>query len=312
MADTISDLSGINITEALGATWDLILADLGLRGAFHLHPAVAAGYAGNGNGSNSLTTKSPRVRWGGADPLVARTEDEGGSPTALVTGSAALVEGPQYFEYATTQEAQAKLQILSELLATPTEFVMEAMRKYDLRLFNMHAALSGGFTGNAVNSTGVKLSLDDIFEASSKLDAAQASGPRVLITSPGPNGWGAVQEELRSESGTIFSRDTNTMSLIANIGNYKGTIAGIDVLTSSSLATTGGDTYSVLFAPGAYKWRDSLPIVNGANPFVNVANRVVVEQGRTPASGRNQLFFHALMGVVEGQDLAGASIRHLT
>ena len=312
MADTVASLTGINVTDVLAARWDLILADLGLEGAFHTHPAIAAGYLGNGNGAGTMTTKAPRVRWGGADPLAARTEDNAGAPTALTTGSSNVVEGPQFFAYSATQEAHAKLAILSDLLDNPSELVMEAIRKYDRRLFQMVAGLSSGFTTNTVNSTGAALSLDDVFEAASKLDAAQAGGPRVLITTPGPNGWGNLQKELRTESGTIFANDPETMTRLGVIGNYKGQIAGIDIITSTSLATASADTYSLLFAPGAIKWRDSLPILNGANPFVNIANRVVVEQGRAPLTGRTEIYFHALMGVAEGQDAAGCRIQHLT
>lgn len=312
MADIISDLVGFNLTEALAAEIDLILAETGMDGVFHMMDVVAADYLGNGNGTGSATTKAPRVKWGGADLLAPRTEGVAGSPTALTTGSATVVEGPQYFQYSASQEAHAKLAAIMQLLGDPRALAMESLKKFDGRLLQMYAAISSGFTGNLVNKTGLAITVDDFYAAHDKLDAAHADGDRILLVAPGANGWGNIKKDLRTESGTVLSRDPNTLSLINQFGsNYKGRFADTHIITTTNLATTGGDVFSVLFARGAYKWRDSMPALNGANPIINVGNRVVIELDRTPNAGLNNVHFHAMIGVAEGQDGAGASIRHL-
>lgn len=309
MADTYASQADLKLPSILAEEWDRILGDNGLGGAFHMHPVIAAGYRGSFTGQPSLSMKVPRIAWGGLQRLAARTEDNQGSPTALTDGSSTIVGAPQYFAYSQTQES-AMTDIMN-LLTDPTKLVQEAVAKYDARLFEMIAGLAAGFTGNAVNNSGVRMSIDDVFSAAALLDGSFAAGGFLLITNPA--NWASVEADLRKESGTVLANDPATLAQMSLLGSrYKGRIGGIDIITSSFLPASGGDTTSVVLGSGAALWADGLPKTNGANPFVDVAGKVLLEKSRTADYGRNNVHFHAVMGVIEGQDAAGASILSLT
>lgn len=309
MADTVASLADQRVSEVLAETWSYLLGDGGIGGAFHTLPVIAAGYAGTVTGKPSLSIKIPRVAWNGQQRLVARTEDNAGTPAAHTDGASTVVCAPQFFAYSQTQEAGAT--DLLGLLKNPSALVTEAVMKYDARLFEMVAALASGFTTNTVNSTGVALSIDDLFAAIALLDADFVNMGAMLLTNP--KGWSTILNDLRTESGTVLANDPATLAKIATLGaRYKGSIGGVDIFTSSFMPAVSADTYSVVLTPGSVNWADGLPYSNGSRPSVDVAGKVLLEMDREPLSGRNNTIFHALLGVVEGQDAAGARIQHLT
>ncbi len=296
-----SGISGdLRLTEVLSAEWLLALAD---REILMNHPALV--YLGDAGMGPSLTKKASEISWNGADQLAAVAEGASVTNTSLTDTS-----------YTCTVSRYAKMYTPSDLarmtdvqgVFSPQSFIQDAVTSAGMTLTNLIAALGSGFSQQA-GATTVNLSVQNVFDASALLDAANADGPRLMILhSRQFNDW---LDGLRAETGALHWQPATAAQILSRGRGFRGSYAGIDFFVSNQVptATAGADRSGMLISRGAVLWADGSyspdPSVVG---FDVAGGKVRVEWDRDGKAAESSVITNKICGVAEGIDLAGVQI----
>ena len=196
-----------------------------------------AAYKGSTFGSGSSTIKVPQID----HDDIAESVAEG----AAITGNTALTDS----SYTLTPARKAIKRTLSDLLAGVDSTGL--MREQALAEYNFAAVMKAfdadfcaalaSLTGT-VGTTGVAMSVDNLFEAQQTLRSRRVTGALALVLHP--KQFNDLQTSLRSESGPYqYLPDVQAATRTSSGDNFLGMINDIQVWTTNQVidANAGAD-----------------------------------------------------------------------
>jgi hypothetical protein len=156
---------------------------------------------------------------------------------------------------------------------------------------------------SSVGTSGVDLSVDDIFSAMFQLTLSSVPGPYVCVLHP--RQMADFQSSLRAEYGaTMWQPATAEMLQIRGPG-LAGTWGGVEFFTSSKVPTAnaGADRAGAMFGRGAvgYVEGSPFPIVGAAGVVTPAGSPVVVEFDRIVGGGTTSILasYYLGLGILE-------------
>jgi hypothetical protein len=171
---------------------------------------------------------------------------------------------------------------------------------------------SFGSLATSVGTSGVNLSVDDIYSAIYALQLSNVPGPWFCVLAP--KQWNNFQASLRGEVGAAqFAPATNDALAIKGPG-FKGSFAGVDFYTHSTVATSGPDRVGAMYGMGCYAYTEA-PL-DRVSSFMNksvapAGSKMVVEIGRGSIGQQKGKVFvtgQYYPAVAELEDLRGVKI----
>jgi hypothetical protein len=180
--------------------------------------------------------------------------------------------------------------------------------------YTIASILTAGFTNLAtsVGSSGVNLSVDDIYSGQYALQLSLVTGPFYTVLHP--QQWNDFQASLRGETGAVAFVPATDEFLAIKGTNFKGTWHGIEFYTHNSVAAAGGNRIGAMYGRGAYAYTEAP--VDRIVPYMNMSvspagSKMVVEivRGSTGASkGKTFAVGQYYPAVAEVEDLRGVKV----
>lgn len=299
MATTYANIADLRTAEALSAEFLMLLAD---RGSLMNHPALV--YAGNAAGSGSAAVKVPHIGMGGYDLLASVADGAAVGVSAITDGATTVTVGRYAKAYEPTDLARLTG---GNGLIDPEMFAADAMASYAATLVSLIAAEVDSFA-TVKGSTGTDLTVTTFLSAVTALEVAKCPSPFMAMLSP--QQIGDLRASLAaSTAGAVQWAESTQQQLIQMSGNHKGQFLGVDIFSSAHVTDDGTDHLGGIFGRGAVVWADaSIPTENDPNA-INIGNKVLFERDRTAKSGLTAYVSSAYLGVSEGIDLAGVTIK---
>lgn len=166
----------------------------------------------------------------------------------------------------------------------------------------------------SVGTSGVNLSVDDIYSAIYALQLSSVPGPFFCVLKP--KQWNNFQASLRGEAGAAqFSPATNEALAIKGPG-FKGMFAGVEFYTHGTCVTAnaGVDVVGAMYGKGCYAFTEApldkvMPLMNKA--ISPPGSKVVVEISRGSTGAKAGKVFATgqyYPAVAEVEDLRGVKI----
>ena len=305
-----SGIGDLTLAATLAATFDLIIKDRE-TGAL-AHPVLVASEAPMAM-PGSLVVKVPRVGLMGYDGMAAGTQDGATAlgNTALTDGSSSITLAPR--EKAYTAQDMARFADSYGILSADM-MAMDLAATCALDLLGLLAALSTGFSGSVVGTSGVALTNADLVDAVTKAEVAGNTG--LLMALLAPIQLGGLRLDALSLGGAAQHR-ADAQGLIRYVGgSYVGNVFGVDVFKTASCPTSdaGVNINGMLIGSSAVRWAlgqfvaeaDS-NILDLGIPGTPIVGRL--ERERSGVLGNTTWIQRYIAGVIEGQDAGGVRIR---
>lgn len=299
MATTYANIADLRTAEALSAEFLMLLAD---RGSLMNHPALV--YAGDAAGSGSAVVKVGHIGMGGYDLLASVADGAAATVSAIVDGATTVTVGRYAKFYEPTDLARLTG---GNGLLDPEMFAADAMASYAATLVSLIAAEVDSFATVKGTST-ADLTVATFLAGVTALEVAKVESPFLALLAP--QQIGDLRADLASSTaGAVQWAESTQAQLIQMSGNYKGKFLGVDIMSSAHVTDDGTDKLGGIFGRGAVVWADGTIPATGDSNAINVGGKVLFEQDRSPKSGLTAYISSAYMGVSEGIDLAGVTLR---
>lgn len=296
--EIVYDSTNLRAAEVLNsAIWDILFDRTDLR-------QICLKVADLG-GSGSAVSKTAQVNFG--SPMAAAAGDEvtPSGNTALPASNLSLTIAQQIISY--------ELSDLMQVTGGPGNLGMEQLSQavadaYIRRFTELACTAGAGFTAT-VGSSGIDLTMDDIYAAIFQLEQSVNNPPFSAVLYP--TQFTDMQESLRSEGGALqFHAPTADMLAIKGQG-YKGNFLGVDFYTSDLVPDDNGgaDSAGFMMAGGglAYVEASARGIMPGAT-MAPAQSPVYAEFDRVADPGLSRIVAHAFVGVGVGEDARGVAI----
>lgn len=255
--------------------------------------------------SGSAVSKTSQVNFGTAMAAANADEVTAAGNTALPDSNLSLTVAQQIIAY--------ELSDLMQVTGGAGNLGMEQLARavadaYIVRFTGLACTAGAGFTAT-VGSTGVDLTMDDIYAAIFQLEQSVNNPPFSAVLYP--TQFTDMQESLRSEGGALsFHAPTADMLAIKGQG-YKGNFLGVDFYTSDQVPDDNGgaDSAGFMMAGGglAYVEASARGIMPGAT-MAPAQSPVYAEFDRVADPGLSRIVAHAFVGVGVGEDARGVAI----
>lgn len=239
------------------------------------------------------------------DSFAAPGEDTAATVTNITDSSATLTVARYALQRELTDLAQITGQPDLDKLAA--DMALSAT-------YTLSSLLTAGFTNLAtsVGSTGVNLSVDDIYSGQYALQLSLVPGPFYCVLHP--QQFNDFQASLRGEQGAVQFREATADMLGIKGASFKGTWNGIEFYTHNSVAAAGGDRIGAMYGKGCYAFTEAP--VDRILPYMNkslspAGSKMVVEivRGSTGASkGKTFAVGQYYPAVAEVEDLRGVKV----
>ena len=276
MAFDFAALSNFTTAESIGGE---ILRLLAARqgSALLSHPALVYTGAINGRGSTVITT--PHAGLDGYDLLASTNDGSTVSATDFTTGATQLTMARYALRYTPTD--LAKLTDATGLI-NATRFAQSMFVSATETLASLVAALGGGFT-SSVGSSGVNMTFADFLAAVATLENANVPGPYACVLHT--QQFSDLLADLQVNSGGAIQFNAVNAAMLASTGSsYKGTLAGVDIFTTTRVPASGGNRQGFMFGRGAILWGDGSAMVDDPANQVMVG-KLLFERERNAAAG---------------------------
>lgn len=170
--------------------------------------------------------------------------------------------------------------------------------------------LAFGNLSQTAGTSGVNLSVDDIFEAQFKLNTALNSGPIFCVLAPVQ--MNDLRTSIRGESGTIQFQPATAEMLQQRGPGFQGEFNGISFFQSDSCVTSGGNRIGAMLTQGCLGYTLA-PVarMQGHVPTQNIlvnTPELLVELVRDGYGGQTAAVAHMYPGVAEIEDARGVGI----
>jgi len=295
-ADTYASLSDLRVAAYLNAELFTLLHEKGdLRGTMvevPFNPSL-------GSAAAKLGLYQPQ------DAFTAPGEDTAASVTNITDSSATLTVAKYSLQRELTDLAQITggpdLDKLAADMAASASYCLSGL-------------LTAGFTNLAtsVGTSGVNLSVDDVYSAQYALQLSLVDGPFYMVLHP--QQWNDFQASLRGEVGAMQFVPATAEALAIKGSSFKGMWNGIEIYTHNSVAASGGNRIGAMYGRGAYAFTEA-PL-DKVTPFMGMSkapagSKMVVEivRGSVGATkGKTFAVGHYYPAVAEVEDLRGVKI----
>ena len=303
MADEIlfSGLSGsARLAAVLAKEIELTLAD---RASLHKHPSIK--FMGNITGSGSNVIQTPIVGLDGYDLMSSPSDGAAVSNTALTETNANITVARRALQYSISD-----LAALTDSVGLNVQRLAQSMvGSAQMTFQNLLCDVTDSFT-STVGTSGVDLSVDDVYSAMFTLTLASVPGPYICILHP--RQLADFQSSLRAEAGpSQFVGATQEMLNIKGQG-FAGMFNGVDFFVSSKVPTAnaGADRAGGMFGYGAVGYAEGspLPITAAGGIVAPAGTAIVVEFERDASSALTKIIGNYYVGVAKLQDSMGVSI----
>jgi hypothetical protein len=293
---TPSSISDLITSEAAAAEFLMLLADS--DGSVLAHPALMHATAPN---QTSTVVRVFHIGLNGNDLLSATTPGTEIPNTALQDGHTDVTIALRTKRYNRDDLAGG----ISQLLANPTLFAMDAAKAVAQTLISLIANVGDDFTSVA-GTSGVDATWNDVVDAKTLLGVAKAGGPMLAIIHP--QQWGDLEKDALSlgMAGAVILADT----LNSGLEQYKGNRLGIDWFVSSQVPTAnaGANRAGGIYTRGAIAWADcELPQEN--DPNIISLGRARFERVRKGEFAATNFITSHAAGVAKAIDGAGVTLK---
>ena len=159
-------------------------------------------------------------------------------------------------------------------------------------------------------TSGVNLSVDDIYDAQFKLNLQANTGPYTCVLAPVQ--MNDFRSSLRAETGAIQFEAASADMLATKGPGFQGTWSGIQFYQSDSVVTNGGNREGAMFADGCFAYTMApVSLIQGHVPSSSIlvdAGELLVELVRDAYGGQSAAVAHMYLGIAEREDLRGVMI----
>jgi len=296
--EVIYDSTNLRSTEILNSmVWDLLYDGTDLR-------SICIKVADLG-GSGSSTSKTAQVNLG--TPMSAANPNEvtptGNTP--LPVSNLSLSVAGQIIAY----ELSDLMQITQGAGNVGMDTLARAVAAAYIVRFTELACTAGSGFSNVVGSSGIDLTIDDVYAAAFQLEQTANNPPFSVVLFP--TQWTDLQESLRSEGGAVQFMPATAEALKIHGQGYKGQFLGMDFYTSDMVPTANGGADSAGFAMSgggvAYVEASARGIMPGAT-MTPAASPIFAEFDRVSDPGLSRIVAHAYLGVGIAEDNKGVAI----
>ena len=187
-------------------------------------------------------------------------------------------------------------------------FAMDAIMSLGSTIRDQYAQYADDFTTTQGGGAGVDATFEDLLDAIASLEVAEVNGPYLGMFHP--LSWSQIRKDLALNSGGAIQFNSGPQMVIdaAKGLGYQGTLAGVDIYTTTSIVDAGNTLGNGVFARGAIMHAISRPVADPDYPSIVLGNDLLFERQREQSNARTAYVSHAFMGFVEGRDEKGVTI----
>ena len=288
----------LRLANILSQEIGLLLAD---RTSIRTTGAVT--YHGSVNGAGSDTVAVRLAGLDGYDAMASVADGASATETALTDASATIAVSRYALRRDLTDISEATGLGGSDI--TVQRLAASAVGEADACFMGLVATAVAGF-GTDVGTSGVDMSVDDFFSATSTLELASNSGPYYALLHP--QQLSDLQSSIRAEAGALQFMTGTQEAIKAKGAGYIGEFLGVSVYTSSHITSSGGNKHGGMWAAGCLGWADSQPLIGFGDTIRPSGSPVTVEIERAAASATTLVVSNAYFGVSVIQDSMGVGI----
>tara|TARA_R110002012_G_scaffold23910_8_gene80796 strand:- start:3001 stop:3828 length:828 start_codon:yes stop_codon:yes gene_type:complete len=195
-----------------------------------------------GSGSATLTTGT--VDFDLAMAAANADEVTAADNTAVTVGSVSLTVAHQIISFGMSD--------LHSIVGAPGQLDLQALaakmaQAYELRFTDLVCAATDTITAN-VGTSGADMTVDDFYAATATLQQALVGGPWTAVLAPVQ--VTDLRTSLRSEGGAMQFMPGTAEQLALKGPGYQGNLLGVDIFSSDSITTSGGNRIGAMFGPG--------------------------------------------------------------
>ena len=162
-----------------------------------------------------------------------------------------------------------------------------------ITISNLIAALFPSVSAQ-VGTSGVDLSVDDIFDASFTLNSAAAQGPYTAVLHPVQ--MNDFRSSLRGETGAMQFNPATVEQLASKGPGFQGSWNGVNFWQSDQVSSSGGNRLGCMFADGAFAYSEApVALLQGHIPADRVlmnAGELLIELTRDASVAETQAMAH--------------------
>ena len=197
-----------------------------------------------GSGSATLTTGTVDFDLAMA-PQSAGDETTANDNTAVTVGSVSLTVAHQIISFGMSD--------LHSIVGAPGQLDLQGLaakmaQAYELRFTDLVCAATDTITAN-VGTSGADMTVDDFYSATATLQQALVTGPWTAVLAPVQ--VTDLRTSLRSEGGAMMFSPGTAQQLAIKGPGYQGNLLGVDIFSSDSITSSGGNRIGAMFGPGA-------------------------------------------------------------
>jgi hypothetical protein len=278
----------------------LIAAD---RAALPMHPAIAGGYLGMGNESQTVTRTLA-----GLGTAEAATISESGQVVTTDIGFSDYSATVVRKSLGRSRSDLLKFYDRTGVLRDPAALAFDASVTRSNTLLTMVAAAAATASTGVSVSSGTALTYAKFVEAKQTLvQTGQDFAPGSLLAILHPKQWANIETEMIGTGlgdAVTHNAEAYTIQLAQAIG-YQGRYRGVDVFTTTRVATanSGADSRGVLLAPGGVAWAEGM-IEADPDGFMDILDggRLQIERERDASRMTKAMYYNFLLGVSLGED----------
>jgi len=258
-----------------------------------------------------------RIPWtaGGSTTMAVTSLPAPAAYTAVTETSAAANSAYTTSEFTLTCARYARQYEITDLVPMAGSVVdLEVLagnlvNGMSITISNLIAALFTSISDSA-GTTGVDLSVDDLYDAQFALNDNAAQGPYSCVLAPVQ--MNDFRSSLRGESGAQSFNPASVEQLATRGPGFQGSWNGINFWQSDQVATSGGNRLGCMFADGCFAYSEApVSLLQGHIPADRVllnAGELLVELIRAASLGETAALAHYYPAVAIAENARGCEI----
>jgi len=193
-------------------------------------------------------------------------------------------------------------------LSAEQKFAIDAVMSLGATIRDEHAKLADDFTTTQGGGAGVDATFENLLDCVGSLEVAEVGGPYLGMLHPLQ--WSQIRKDLALNSGgAIQHNDSPQMIIDAMKGlGWQGSLAGVDIYTTTSVVETANANRGGVFAKGAIIHAIARPVADPDYPSVVLGGDLLFERERRQNEGQTAYISHSFMGFIEGLDNKGVTL----
>ena len=258
-----------------------------------------------------------RVPWtaGGSTTMAVTSLPAPAAYAAVTETNAATNSTFTTSEYTLTAARYARQYEITDLVpvaGSPVDLQVLAGNLVNGMSITISSLIAGLFRSitDSVGTTGVDLSVDDIYDAQFALNDNTAQGPYSCVLHPVQ--MNDFRASLRGEAGAMQFNPASVEQLATKGPGFQGSWNGINFWQSDQVATSGGNRLGCMFADGCFAYSEApVSLLQGHIPADRVmldAGELLVELIREASLGETAALAHYYPAVAIAENVRGCEI----